>query len=350
MSDFPFASYLPRPWQFGPDEELVFSLTRSLGLERSVRFHHPGDSLNRNKPESDHVIISYMVNGRRYSLFSFSDFEFLSFAMDDTGKSNLIGLLAERISRRLMKRFLQLYQGGSGKLGGLFDKRFNPKKREGFVVASNGPFVLKIDKYPNMTLLEQTGRGKWGFQPISEIDGLFDYRIGLKRWMMILESKSGKVDVQGEHLLSKVFLPLKTLFPETHFGFVLFAEHDQLFDGKNPSMRMLKRSPKRLFQTLWDENIPSLFFQFQETPQELQEMANHIIGAYQAYQRKIIRFNGQTQITPHEIRFFQKGSKEPYLVLSRGEESGAFLLKQSGYRFWQAPRNEGSEENGSGSS
>ena len=200
--------------------------------------------------------------GRDYDIYTVGDLLSATYPMDEKGVSSIRGDLAERISRRIMKRFLQTYDNGYGKLGGLFSKEFNPKQREGFVVANADDIVLKIGSYFNMIILKKTGAGKWGYQHITDLDGLFDYRYGHQRHMIILESKSGKIDLDVNSLYAQLFVPLKKLFPDTHFTYVLFAEQKHLYIPKFRQYRILQETPSRIHRVLSKHYIPSLFLNF----------------------------------------------------------------------------------------
>ena len=86
-----------------------------------------------------------------------------------------------------------------------------------------------------------------------------------KRHIVILESKSGKIDIEPKKLFGKLFKPLRQLFPGAQFTYVLFAEADYLFDKKYRSYRMLGKIPKQIFKELAKHKIPTLFFNFTET-------------------------------------------------------------------------------------
>ncbi|PIE02226.1 MAG: hypothetical protein CSA81_08290 [Acidobacteria bacterium] len=326
-----FGPYLPIEWEPHENELPVFSLSRTHGLKVKIRLNHSSDKVNQNRDIQDHTLISYEVNERRYDLFTYKDLGHASYALDDTGVTNMIGDLAERIARRLMKRFLQVSHRKIGKLGGLFDKRFNPKMRSNFIVASSQSYVLKIGRYPNMLLLKKTGQGHWGFQHITDLDGLFDYRVGKERHLIILESKSGKIDQNPDLLYQKTFAPMRELFPEAHFSYVLFATRPYLFSSKYPEYRILKKTPERIYRSLLNHGIPSMFFHFREKERDFHEMARHLIQSYRSYHAQTFKVSGETEITPSQVRVFQKGSASPFLELTRDPVTGYFKVSKTSY-------------------
>ena len=326
-----FSSFLPQEWKPQEDAPPVYSLSKSHGLKVKIRLNHSSDKVNQGREIQDHILISYEVNGRRYDLFTYRDLEMATYSLDETGITNMIGDLAERIARRLMKRFLQVSHRRLGKLGGLFDKRFNPKKRNNFIVASSREYVLKIGRYPNMLLLKKTGQGNWGFQHITDLDGLFDYRVGKQKHLILLESKSGKIDQNPETLYDKIFKPMKKLFPDAYFSYVLFASKPYLLSSKDPEYRILNNTPERIYRSLMKHGIPTMFFHFRESDQEFHEMARHLIRCYKSYHSITFKVAGETEITPEQIRVFQRGSTSPYLELRKDPDTGLFKVTKSSY-------------------
>ena len=334
--DYAFSYYLPHSWNLSENEPPVYSIPKNHGLTVKIRLNHSSDKLNQGRDIEDHTLLSYEVNGRRYDLFNYRDLAQATYSLDESGITNMIGDLAERIARRLMKRFLQVTHRGVGRLGGLFDKRFNPKKRNDFIVASSRNYVLKIGRYPNMILLKQTGEGNWGYQHITDLDGLFDYRIGLKRHLILLESKSGKIDQNPEKLFEKTFEPLQELFPKAQFSYVLFASQQHLFWPRHSEYRILQNTPERIYESLLERGVPTMFFNFQESEQDFHEMARHLIRSFRSYHSMTFRIGGETEITPTTIRVFQKGSTSPYLVLHKDPGSGLFEIQKTSYISFQS--------------
>ena len=326
----PFLRYFPVRWRINSGTDPFFSLTHTHGMRTHLLFHHLADEVNRDRDELDKVLISYEITGRFYPIFTVSDFHGATYAFDDSGLSNLRGDLAERLARRVMKRFLQGFDGGFGRLGGLFDKRFNPKSRQNYVVANSENYVLKIGRYPNMILLKKTGKGAWGYQHITDLDGLFDYRYSHKRHLIILESKTGRIDLSAGVLYEKLFMPLKSLFPEANFTYALFADKRFLLDGRHPEYRALQETPVRIFEKLRARGIPSLFFEFNESEKDFESMCRHIFTSYRTYHRQGVTLKGRTVIGDSRIVIFGEGNnRDPYMELERDPASGLFRVTRS---------------------
>ena len=327
FSTSPFIRYFPVLWDFYSNNPAVHSLTRTHGLKTKVFLHNITDPYNENRSKSP-VLITYEIRGRRYDLFSLQDLHEATYAFDDEGFSNMKGDLAERVARRVMKRFLQRFDHRHGKLGGLFDKRFNPKKKQNYVVANSRDFILKIGSYPNMILLKKTGHGHWGYQHVTDLDGLFDFRYLGRRHLVIMESKIGKIDINADALFETLFVPLRHLFPEAEFTYVLFAGRDHLLDNRHPEYRILQDTPVRIFKALRKHGIPTMFFEFNESDAEFTGMCRHLITSYRTYHNQNVNFQGQVSISDSHVTIYNPGSKTPYLNLVR-DPSGMFRISQS---------------------
>ena len=329
FANTPFRSFMPVPWEFNSGEPPVYSVTRTHGLRPKVHFHNLADPYNAEREEGARTLLTYEINGRHYNLYTLLDMERATYSFDESGISNLRGDLAERVARRMVKRFLQRFEGGYGRLGGLFSKRFNPKEREGFVVAHNQDYVLKIGSYPNMILLKQTGSGKWGYQHITDLDGLFDYRYTkTQRVLLILESKIGKIDISASDLYERLFEPLQSLFPNTQLAYVLFADRNQIFDKRFPEYRILQDGPQRIYEALRKRSIPTLFFEFAEDQQIFDTMCRHCVNAYRSYTNEVVTIHGTTTISEHRINIFGPGAKEPYMVLEKDPKGQYHVVRQ----------------------
>jgi len=331
FSSSPFERFLPVSWEIAPEWEPVYSLTRSHGMR--TRFHLQNLSENHIGEEGGQALISYEVAGRRYDLYTLDDLNNAAYSFDEAGLSNMRGDLAERVARRVMKRFLQRFDNKQGKMGGLFDKSFDPKNRQGFVVANTHQHILKIGKYPNMILLKKTGSGKWGYQHVTDLDGLFDFRYLHGRHLIILESKTGKIDVNAEALYETLFVPLRELFPDALFTYVVFALKDHLLDHRHPEYRVLQESPQRIYKALAAAEIPSLFFHFNESESDFVDMCRHLVTCYRTYHRKNVSFQGRVRVTDRKVTIFNPGTVTPYLDLERDQKSGQYRIVQSARNF-----------------
>ena len=199
-----------------------------------------------------------------------------------------------------------------------FRSALTPKSARVFLVAHNQDYILKIGSYPNMILLKKTGSGKWGYQHITDLDGLFDYRYSkTKRNMLILESKVGKIDVSAGHLYERVFDPLKSLFPDVTFTYALFADRTHLFDKRYPEYRMLQDAPARIYEALRDKGVPSLFFEFVEESHVFEMMCRHLVTTYRSIKHQSVTISGTTTVSEDAITIYGPGAREPYMVLEK---------------------------------
>jgi len=329
FSSSPFLKFLPVEWEISGSGDTWYSLTRSHGLKTRVHLHNLSSPFNAERSELDAALITYEVEGRHYDLYSVSDLLNATYSFDEDGFSNMKGDLAERVARRIMKRFLQRFDSHRGRLGGLFNKQFDPKFKENYVVAHKGEYILKIGRYPNMILLRRTGRGDWGYQHVTDLDGLFDYRYLSRRHMIIMESKTGKIDINAEALHETLFVPLRKLFPEATFTYVLIGNKKMLFDDRNPEYRTLQEAPIRIFNALAKNNVPCFFFEFSETDEDFNAMCRHLITSYGTYHHEMVSFQGKVSISDSQIVIFNPGSKTPYIQMERDPLTGQFQVSHA---------------------
>jgi hypothetical protein len=241
--------------------------------------------------------------------------------LDERAAGNIMGDLAERIARRVTKYFLQHYSS-KGSSGGIFDKRFDPRQRNNFIVAHSDDYVLKIDKYPNLVILKRSGRGKFGYENIKELDGLFDYRHGSCRHILVLESKLEKINVNTEELTHNLFAPLRQFFPEAHFSYILFSTTDAIYSKRHlERQRRIKQPPLNIYQALSGQGIGTIFFTFNETYEDFEHIKDHLITQYRSIAHLGVELNGRMRISDSEIELFD-GGQTPHLRLVRDAHSG----------------------------
>jgi|TARA_B100001093_G_scaffold323870_2_gene309023 hypothetical protein len=324
--DSPFLKFFPFHWEFHGKNKNAYSITQNHHFRPRVNYHHINHPINKELPFTEKKLLTYTIDQLNYDIYTVADLLDAAYPFNKEGISNIRGDLAERVSRRIMKRFLQTYDQGYGKLGGLFNNEFNPKEREGFIVANAEDIVLKIGKYPNMILLKKTGSGKWGYQHITDLDGIFDYRYGNKRHIIILESKAGKIDLDIPNLYSHLFVPLKKLFTDADFTYVLFSEQKHLFIPKFKQYRILQSTPTKIHTELKKHNIPTLFFDFTEKEDEFYNMSRHLVATYKIIHSKSVNLKGSAKISNNKITFTTESSSMPYLELKKNPKTGEYKL------------------------
>ncbi|HAJ78406.1 MAG TPA: hypothetical protein DCO75_01425 [Fibrobacteres bacterium] len=319
-----FSDFEPVGWN--PDDGdddcgLIYSLRRDHGVNGTYRLHNPNDEINDNRPSLDKIVLEYRICHISYPLFTTGDMLRSGYMFEPGAEGNLIGNIAERISRRITKYWLKHYSQ-HGKTGGIFDRRFNPKDRDDFVIAHSGEYILKIMKYPNCIILKKTGRGKFGYESIKERDGLFDYRYFLQRQILVLESKVEKVAINVDDLLKNLFKPLRELFPHARFTYLLFTDKNSIYQRKNFSRRrQIKYFPMRIYRHLYNEGISMLFFSFNESRDDFERMKDHLITQYRVLHKMGVALHGKTVITDKELIVFD-GGETPHLKLVKDNSTG----------------------------
>jgi hypothetical protein len=303
------------------DGNRIFSLRRDHGVKGAFRLHNQNDEINDRRGTLEKVIIEYRIEGISYDMFTVRDLLTAEYAFDASGEGNITGDIAERIARRVTKYWLK-HNSIHGKTGGIFDRRFNPRERDDFIIANTQQYILKIRKYPNLVILEKTGRGKYGYENIKEIDGLFDYRYFRLRNILVLESKLEKLSINCDDLLDNCFVPLSNLFPDAHFSYVLFTDRNSIYQKRQfERRRQIKQFPYRIYSRLKEHGVATLFFSFNEARDDFERMKDHLITQYRAVNRMGVTLKGRTVITDRELTVFD-GGETPHLKLVKDARTG----------------------------
>lgn len=320
---YPFVSHQPVLWDPGGGRRdgPIYSVKRDHGIRGAYRLHNPKDEINESRQFLDRVLVEYCIGRNRYDLFTVGDLFESVYAFEPEAGGNIMGDTAERISRRITKYWLQHFSR-EGRTGGIFDKRFDPKNRDNFIVAHTDRYVLKIDKYPNLIVLKKSGKGKYGYENIKEIDGLFDYRFRKQRHILVLESKLDRIKVNRDDLVKNLFVPLREFFPEARFTYVLFSSCDAIYVRKKfERRRRLRYMPLELYRTLAKENVGVLFFTFNESYGEFERIREHLITQYRALAHRRVMLHGRMMVSEREIVLFD-GGETPHMKLIRDNATG----------------------------
>jgi len=320
-----FPSFEPVGWtpivHDSGNGETIFSLRRDHGVKSMFRLHNPNDEINDGRAKLDTVVIEYRINGISYDLFTIQDLLTAEYSFDSRGEGNIVGDIAERIARRVTKYWLK-HHSAHGTTGGIFDRRFNPKERNDFIIANTQQYILKIRRYPNLVILKKTGKGKFGYENIKEIDGLFDYRYFRQRTILVLESKLEKLTLHCDDLVENLFGPLSNLFPEAHFAYVLFTDRNSIYQKRHfERRRQIKQFPYRVYRRLREHGIATLFFSFNETRDDFERMKDHLVTQYRAVNKMGVTLSGRTTITDKELTVFD-GGETPHLKLVKDARTG----------------------------
>lgn len=323
---YPFAEFQPvfwdpRPCRTNEAGTPICSVKRDHGVRGRYRLHNPRDEINDHRPLAEKVLIEYRIGNNSYDLFTVGDFFDVPFTFDPKAGGNIVGDLAERIARRITKYFLKHFSK-QGYTGGIFDERFNPQQRDNFIVTHTDRYVLKIDKYPNLVILKRTGKGKYGYENIKELDGLFDFRFGKDRHILVLESKLDRISVDCEDLVDNLFVPLRHLLPEARFSYVLFSNRESIYVRRNfQRLRILKHMPQKIHRRLVEHDIGVIFFTFNESYDDFERMKDHLITQYRSVSHQGVALNGRMIVSDREIILFDQG-QTPHLKLVRDRYSG----------------------------
>jgi hypothetical protein len=325
----PFRDFQPVLWvppgskKKNPDTP-IYSVTRDHGINGSYRLHNLNDHINTGRSLIEKVVIEYRIGNISYNLFTVGDFFDVDYPINEKAEGNIMGDIAERISRRITKYFLK-HHSRQGRTGGIFDKRFDSKKRDNFIVNHTDKYVLKIQRYPNLVILKKTGTGNYGYDNIKELDGLFDYRYKRQHHILVLESKLDKINITRRDLIKNLFTPLRQFFKDAQFSYILFSDKHALYKKKNmKKLRQLKHRPLGIYNTLKTNNIGVLYFTFNESREDFERMKNHLIMQYRSVVRLDVQFFGKMVLSDRKI-----------VIFDEGETPRIKLVKDTKYGMWR---------------
>lgn len=321
-SDEPFHHYEPILWEPPGDrygESSAYSVLREHGVEGHIRLHNLNDTINKSRNLLDKVLIEYRIKHHSYPLYTVKDLFSADYPFTSEARGNIMGDLAERISRRVTKYFLK-HHSPEGYTGGIFDKRFNPQNKNGYIITNNDRYLLKIQNYPNLIILRNTPDKPWDYDNIKELDGFFDYRFHGDRHILVLESKLERLHINSEKLITNLFEPLKELFPEAKFHYVLFSNHHSIFREETP-YRILRSRPFEIYSLLKQHNIGTLFFSFNEKYKEFEQATTHLITQYRFISHQDIDIRGRIVIDRNRIDLYDSGER-PFISLRRDPQNG----------------------------
>jgi hypothetical protein len=318
----PFSYYEPTLWEPPGekyDDKKVFSILREHGVKGTLHLHNLNDPINKSKLLLDKVLLEYKINHHSYSIFSVKDLFTADYSFSEEGRGNIMGDIAERISRRVTKYFLK-HHSPEGYTGGIFDKRFNPQNKNGYIITNNSRYILKVQNYPNLIILRNSPDTVWEYENIKELDGFFDYRFHGDRHIIVLESKLERLNINSEKLISNLFEPLKELFPGSKFHYLLFSNKTSIFHDDNP-YRILRSRPFEIHKLLKEHGVGTLFFSFNESHHEFERATTHLITQYRFISHQDVDISGRITMGHNQINLFDSG-EHPFLSLKRDSQTG----------------------------
>lgn len=322
--DNPFEQFEPQSWE--PHSEIAqkkwgdqdpYIVHRTHGVMGKVVLHNSNDQINNETTFLDTVLVEYKIGKQSYPIFRVRDFFEVGYPIAEEGHGNLTGDLAERIARRVTKYFLK-HITKEGDTGGIFDERFNPQDKNGYIVTNNDEYVLKIQKYPNMVLLRRKGGSDWSYDVVKELDGFFDFRCNGKRHILVLESKLDKIQLSSEKLVTNLFDPLKELFPDVQLHYILFSSPQALFYDVH-KRKILKTKAYEIFHILRYNGVGSLFLEFHEKTEEFNTAANHLIQQYNMIALRRVKFTGTIILDRNRLSLYDRG-ESPFMELEKTDK------------------------------
>ncbi len=342
--DYPFLEFQPVIWNPSPEvfaeNGHICSVKRDHGVRGSYRLHNPKDEINDDRSFLDKVLVAYEIGAIRYDLFTIRDLFEVTYAFEPRARGNIMGDAAERIARRITKYFLK-HHSREGYTGGIFDKRFNPRERDDFIVTHTDRYVLKINKYPNLVILDRSGKGKYGYENIKELDGLFDYRYCNRRHILVLESKLDKINVDCRDLVRHCFYPLRQFFPEACFSYILFSDKESIYVKKDFNRkRQLKQTPFKIYDELARHGVGVLFFTFNESYGDFERIKEHLITQYRSITRMGVTLFGKMVISDRQILLFDEG-ETPHLKLLKDRRHGMWREVKLTHKRYKSRKSSG---------
>lgn len=329
-NDSVFAEYSPVKWE--PHDKkrfkgkkIVYSVSKFPVIKTSYSLHNPNDSINRGRSDLEKILLEYKSNDITYALLLKdlfqSDFDNL-----EKRKNLVFRDITERFARGMMDSFLETYSS-SGKKNGITPSDFQPGDNEEFIVAHNSEYILKYHNYPNLLILKKSadGEGIYGYKEVrKEIDGLFDYTYMGQRNILIVESIH-KQELEHNRvplLINDLYEPLRQLFPNTYFSYVLIGDRELIFEDHeiHKQYNLLTDTSEDICLALSKENINVMFVPFQQRDKDFKNIFHHLKTQYSLLNDKHASWNGRIESSPDSLTVFDHG-ETPHRKFYRDGES-----------------------------
>ena len=296
------SAFGPREWSPQEGEEPIYSVTRTHANRGKYRLHNFTSEQDHTQP-----LIEYTISGRRYPLYTLADLIHSPHRFTSETRHNVIADLAERVAWRNTKKLLNRITISSRKEG-LFKRGFS--RRDGYVVASTDNLELCVSHYPNMVISEKRE------EPLdprlrAELDGLFNYH---KNMLVVLEVKTGAIDIDVDHLKKDVIGPLREMYNGVTLAYLLFGTENNLFDQRRPKFRVLRKRPLYVYHQLEDIGVPALFLTFDETKEDFERMYRHLAVQDSLRRGENVIFESRVVIAEGRVNVYATGD-DPFLVV-----------------------------------
>jgi len=200
------------------------------------------------------------------------------------------GVLGERMLSLVMDSFLKEIGNSEHKTAGVL-RESERNATKGYIACYNDDYLLRFKDRTNFVLLQKDRSAvseaiymqeKFGLQS-TEIDGIGYLHTDEKKYLLVGESSTktrfnlNSWD-EGHGLgdtKTRVFDPLKTLFPEHSLVYFVMSRGSNLWYGRF-NRRVLNKEPTRVYRELKTQNIETIFVPMPETKPSLGELVDDI--------------------------------------------------------------------------
>lgn len=335
-------------------------------LPGQLQPRHLDDGINVGKPDLERVVLTYKIGSSISPIFTVDDLLHGHYNFNAHSESSFRGEMMERISRRLIKRFLKYYSPDGKRAGtlGPFNDEF---KRNNYTLEFNEQYELKTRNYPNAVLIEK----KWDehkkrLRPrdITDLDGLFFYHFDDEQHLFIVESKAGKwgyTPQRQEKIVRDLIKPLKSLYPDWHLNYLMMSAEDALYHPYRLSEKQIDALPKQhrkyigqlgkvkrlnpqaveLYERLTPLGVNTMFFTFNETPEKIKQVKEFLIGVYEKFtgMQGKGRFKGSFEDTVNRTAIYN-GAPTPDIEFVLNSETGEYRKITHGFDVFERLHND----------
>ena len=178
----------------------------------------------------------------------------MSYRIKTSDSKNLQGIIAEILANQLfLEHFEKNFSDNlliSGKIiSGV----------ENYLINSNHKYFAKLLSENRVVILKKENNideNKFGFRNIAEIDGLFMVKRKREeknqKHLIAVESKSGIIKLNAEHILNDIIRPLQDMY-QTTVSYFLIGFKDELYS--HPRLNLLEPKLEEIYYKLKEENI-----------------------------------------------------------------------------------------------
>ncbi|NTV23620.1 MAG: hypothetical protein HGA85_04560 [Nanoarchaeota archaeon] len=212
--------------------------------------------------EPQWTVADYKLRGIRYPLLTWSDLTKFQETSLMYGRHAAEGDVSGRLAERVAWANIHSWLSHSG-----FAEFENEDYQEGHIFAHSEDNILKVKRSPNLVLLEKQGKA---YEVIKEIDGLFVFRSGDERYVVVNETKVNEIPGGIDNLASNLFDPLRTIYGDAHYIYLVYSSMEVIYSGgssfekRKESDNKIRPDAARVYETLLKEGVGTMFFGFRE--------------------------------------------------------------------------------------